>query len=236
MTDYGLSKTILDGEWALRMSDDQGIVNLTSELCRQLGIARLKPSDVIWVERHPAASPYVRAMMPPDIPVFQRGHICLASSVREKLEAEDWRPIIASSLIFTYQLGAEKMSSNLRWTLGCLAYLGGFAIVGKVIGGFFSSLTALFLAVVPLLPVGLVYALRVGKTVYGRMLRADLRTAELIGRERLISTLKKIDNMHLPDVERNNDLRAKRSLRSYGPSLPERIDNLLSGRAELNPP
>jgi len=211
------------------MLDDQGIVNLTSELCRQLGITRLKPSDVIWVERHPAASPYVRAMMPPDIPVFLRGgHIYLASSVREKLEAEDWKLIIASSLIFTYQLGAQKMSSNLRWTLGCLAYLGGFALVGKVIGGFFSTLTALFLAAALLAPVGLVYALRTGGTVSRRMLRADLRTAELVGRERLISTLKKIDNMHLPDVERNNDLRAKRSFRSYGPSLRERIDNLLS--------
>jgi len=221
---------------SLNMSDDQKIVALASELCQQLGITRFTPIGVVWFEWNPVASSYMKEM-PPDIATFYSGHICLASRVKEKLDVEDWRRIIASSLIFSFdpQVGARKLTSDLRWTLVCLASLGSFALVGRLIGGFFSSLTVLFLAAFLLVPVAWIFAVRTGKTLSSRLLRADLKAADLLGRENLLSTLNKIDSLRLPEVEKNNELRANRSIRSRAPSLAERINNLHFQAATITP-
>src|SRR6059036_3550598 len=97
--------------------DDMEIVSVTSELCSQLNITRFRPREVVWTEWNPVsdylwlagtlsrAGPPDTKKMRSDWAIPYRGRIFLASTLKEKLTAKDWKPIIASALIYNFDQG-----------------------------------------------------------------------------------------------------------------------------------
>jgi len=225
--------------------DDMEIVSVTAELCSQLGITRFRPREVAWAEWNPASSPMwlasaIGGFPPPtfermrsDWAVPYREGIFLASTLKGKLTPKDWRPIIASALIFCFDQGlrGSKLTSMTKWVLFSFVYVG-LVMVGAFAGGIF-SLIALIVGPFLIIPLAVVYTKKTGKVQWELFLRADLKAAELVGREEFLSALRKIDELRLVDVERNKVESAKRSWHSQGPSITERIDNLLWGGTRL---
>jgi len=143
------------------------------------------------------------------------------------LTPKDWRPIIASALIFCFDQGlrGSKLNSMTKWILFSFVYVG-LVMVGAFAGGIF-ALIALIVGPFLIIPLAVVYTRKTGKVQWELFLRADLKAAELVGREEFLSALRKIDELRLVDIERNKVESAKRNWRSQGPSITKRIDNLL---------
>ena len=67
-------------------------------------------------------------------------------------------------------------------------------------------------------------------------MKADLKTAQLLGKEEFLSTLRKIDEMRLVDIEKSKvESAKKRSWHTQGPTITKRIDNLLGGGSPAVP-
>jgi len=100
---------------------------------------------------------------------------------------------------------------------------------GAFAGGIF-YLIAIIVGPVLIIPLAIVYTRQTGKTQRERFLKADLKTAQILGKEDFLSTLQKIDEMRLVDIEKNKvETARKRSLYTQGPTITQRIDNLLWG-------
>src|SRR5437879_7644330 len=81
---------------------DQRILDITKELCLQLNIADYNPIFVSWEgfdsrSRVPVEFRY-------DECLIERNCVTLSAKMKDVLEPDEWRPIIASSLIFTKKL------------------------------------------------------------------------------------------------------------------------------------
>src|SRR2546426_3766904 len=88
-----------------------------------------------------------------------------------------------------------------------------------------------------IIPLAILYTWKTGKTQSERFLKADLKTAQLLGKEEFLSTLRKIDEMRLVDIEKNKvESAKKRSWHTQGPTITQRIDNLLWGGSPARPP
>ena len=226
--------------------DDMDILNVTAEFCSRLSITRFRPRQVVWAEWNPVpdsrwlastltkSGAPTRERMRSDWAIPYREGIFLASTLKGQLTPKDWKPIIASALIFCFDqsLRGSKLTSMTKWILFVFAYFG-LVIAGAFAGGIF-YLIALIVGPFLIIPLALVYAKKSGKTQWELFLKADLKAAELVGKEEFLSALQKIDEMRLVDVERNKVEAAKRSWHSQGPSITMRIDNLLRGGTRLD--
>jgi len=85
-----------------RTSEDEQILRLTGELCRQLNTPRLVPKRVFWkgVVQVPTGGMPANMEVPSDLVSTGRGNIVLPRRMRGVLTIEEWKPVIASSLIF----------------------------------------------------------------------------------------------------------------------------------------
>jgi len=224
------------------LASDAEIVNTTSELCDRLSITRFRPREVVWAEWNPASTPIWLAStiggFPP--PTFERMRsdwaipyregIYLASTLKEQLTPKEWKPIIASALIYNFdpEVRGSKLNWMTKWILFLFVYFG-LVMAGTFAGGIF-YLIAIIVGPVLIIPLAIVYTRQTGKTQRERFLKADLKTAQILGKEDFLSTLRKIDEMRLVDIEKNKvETAKKRSLHTQGPTTTQRIDNLLWG-------
>src|SRR5207302_9920496 len=81
---------------------DQRILDITKELCLQLNIADYNPIFVSWEgfdsrSRVPVEFRY-------DECLIERNCVTLSTKMKDVLELDEWRPIIAPSMIFTKKL------------------------------------------------------------------------------------------------------------------------------------
>lgn len=72
---------------------EEKILQITNQLCQRLDISDYKPRKVVW-----------RGTLPHDRCVLYRNRVSLSAGMRNKLDAEDWRPIIASEIIYRKKL------------------------------------------------------------------------------------------------------------------------------------
>lgn len=69
--------------------EDHKIVEYARELCQQLRTSRLDPRNVAWFDR-----------MPPSHIIIHHGNIMLPQRLMTRLTPEEWRPLLASSIIY----------------------------------------------------------------------------------------------------------------------------------------
>src|SRR5712692_4515239 len=77
--------------------EDQRIVDIARELCQRLGITKINPRIVSWREKQGLVR------VPPDQVLFTMDNILLPKSLMGKLEPEEWKPLLASSLIYHWK-------------------------------------------------------------------------------------------------------------------------------------
>ena len=83
---------------------DDRILDISRELCQQLNITNYNPTSVTWrfdvqKGRTRAGTPIMRVLSW-DQCVLAKNTIILPVNMREALEPDQWRPIIASSLFY----------------------------------------------------------------------------------------------------------------------------------------
>jgi hypothetical protein len=201
---------------------DSQVLQIVNLLIEQLQIRDFKPSRVSW-EGYVIGGlgtytgPRVR-LAPPGLCLFTWDEVMLTGGLKGRLEPEEWRPLLASSLIYEAKLKPKK-------TLGIVAT----AVASIILDLAVISLLALldpkgavyfvipaFLGSVVWLLFGIPF---VNPFLRSLRLKADMVATQLVGKEPLIQVLENINGMELEDKDIGGRL-ARR------PSLEERIENL----------
>jgi len=221
-------------------SESEHILKIVSELCRRLDITPT-PEVVSWQDRYyqpngqpnPASFGYNTIGRPvtPDFPVIFKNKILLKPMMKGILEQEEWRPLLASSLIYYEQLREQYNKGGLlRFSPMFLAL------------GIFLTLGAMSLAMGPNSPVPLtplefviygvtavpaagIYSVFLAtrfSTSLGLM--ADRKAAEVVGQDKLLQVLQRLDALRQQDIQGG---RLKNWI-GYGnlPILPKRLENI----------
>lgn len=202
--------------------DDSRLLETANRLKGQLQIEAPDFSRIQWVEMVPSGR---RAQPIPSDQVFytRTNTILMPGQVQGKLTVEDWKPLMASSMIYD-----KKIVPALRWKLLLLRSLPSatFLIllfgVTFFIGGYFGALIIyLILAIV----VNILTARRRVSILKTARLEADNQTRTVIGKQSLLSALKKIHSMDFKDIEALKT-RARAGPYRGLPTITERIENL----------
>jgi hypothetical protein len=205
-------------------SGDQEIIENTRDLCSQLGIKHYTPNLVRWLPIRPAQNC--------DFGVFDPDEIDIPISLRNKLDLIELRPIIASSLIYSFIYKRRRASALLVRLLASLtllipmaiflavAFIGTFGVIGSPIAGLFAIAFIVLLALLP-------RWLR-ARLLKEQRLEADRQATAIVGTDPLLKTLQKIDMLHIKNVERLKQHTWKSRI-SDNPSISARIQQLSQG-------
>ena len=213
-------------------SEDEQILRLTGELCHQLNTPKLVPRKVFWKDmvQVPIAETSARIEMPSDLVSTGGGNIVLPKRMQGVLTIEEWRPIIASSLIFMRWIRPKMVRTLELSVLGVLGYAIATFLLLQRFGYGIYSFQGLALHPAVLLLLGAALFVITGRyfspEARQELLRADKKAAELYGRDEFVRVLQKIDTMGFADVEKL-EKKKKRSMYDK-PSVVERLENLSS--------
>lgn len=85
---------------------DPQILQITNSLCQRLDITNYHPTFVSWqvYAYQNRRNPRYSREFPSDDCLLERYSVTLSGSMRGKLEPDEWKPIIASSLIFSKKM------------------------------------------------------------------------------------------------------------------------------------
>ncbi|TMI10769.1 hypothetical protein E6H35_10745 [Candidatus Bathyarchaeota archaeon] len=200
--------------------DDPKLLETAGSLGQQLDIVGLNIRDIRWMEWIPAGRS--ARSIPSDWCTFLRHSMVMPARMMGKLTVEEWRPLIASSLMF------EK---KIRRTLRSRAFLlTGLPLIVSLALPITAAILLqmawiIFLYPVLVLPLAYLGSRRYSSDLKKARLEADTQTSAVIGKNQLLDVLKKIDNMGLNDIDRLKTGRGGPRLAGL-PSITERIENL----------
>ncbi len=170
-----------------------------------------------WVPAGRSARP-----VPSDWCFFQRHSMIMPARMVGKLTVEEWRPLIASSLIY-----GKKIERSLRGRMFLLTFLPTILVLA---GTFAASILLrmtwiIFLYIIVVIPVVALGSRRYSLDVKRARLEADTQASALAGKDSFLNTIRKIDATNLDDVDTLKKGRRGRRLAGF-PSISERIENL----------
>ncbi len=200
--------------------DDLRLLETANDLGQQLDLSNLNLQDVRWMEWVPtgrSARP-----VPSDWSFFQRHSMIMPARMMGKLTVEEWKPLIASSLIYE-----KKIARSLRGRAFLLTFL---PLILVLAGTFVATILLrmtwiIFLYIILVIPVGALGSRRYSSDVKRARLEADTQASALAGKDSFLDTIRKIDAMGLDDVDRLKSGRRGRRIAGL-PSISERIENL----------
>src|SRR6266699_5421361 len=82
--------------------EEEKILRYAVELFHQLGITKPEPDSVVWADD-----------IGPDLVIVQFGEVRLPRRMMGRLSAEDWRPLLAASILYNYVLLRDKNRTSL---------------------------------------------------------------------------------------------------------------------------
>lgn len=193
--------------------EEEAIIEVAREVAGKLGVSKFDLKRVLWVGRGQSD----------ECQFFGRNlnAVVLPKALMGSLRPEEWRPLIASSLIRSRTGGNLVRRAALR-RLVLPSLLVGLVLVAIAVS-FAKEQWTLFVIEAAGAVSTVVLALLFAPEAKKAALTIDRRAAEVVGRESFLQVLQKIDGMGLKDVER---LKAGGIRGRFKPSITERIDNL----------
>lgn len=208
--------------------EDGGILTRAGELSDLLGVS-FRPVGITWMGNlgHILSLPSDQSLFAVKGP--RRGHVILPIALKERLELDEWRPLLASGMF--YQLRPEvrriwSVAVRLVTTSIIVAIVFPFLLplIGLSIISFQAEgLILLALALWIILPRAVNF-----HVVRKLRLKTDRRVAEILGREQFLQVLEKINSLHIVDLDerKGEKLTMWKRRVSPWPTITERIDNL----------
>lgn len=198
---------------------DSRILEIANLLMERLAISDFKPIRISWTGYvlgglGTFTGPRLK-LAPPGLCLFTWDEVILPASLKGRLEPEEWKPLLASGLIYDAKLKFKK-------TLGIAAT----AVASIILNIALITILTLFDpkgAVYFVIPafLGSVVCLIFGIPFVNPFLRSlrlesDKLATQLVGKESLLRVLKRINSLELEDKDPGGRL-------SRRPSLEERI-------------
>jgi hypothetical protein len=193
---------------------------MANSLGQQLDLPGLNLRDIRWMEWIPAGRS--TRSVPSDWCMFLRHSMVMPARMMGKLTVEEWRPIIASSLMFE-----KKVKRSMKGTTFLLTGMPLIVALGGTIGVAILLQMSWIIILYPalLFPLAILGGRRYNLDLKKARLEADTQTSTVIGKDPLLEVLKKIDMMGLDDIDRLKSGRGGRRMASL-PSITERIEHL----------
>jgi len=225
-----------------RAAEEQDILKIAKELIGQLNIYSLKPISVSWatdvqvtLPDSEKTAPEFLGMIKREVPngwcVFTWDRIILPVEMKGRLDPEDWRPLLASSLIYEEQLRNRRdLGFILLSTPVFVDAFGWWELLAVSIPASSIPVSLLLIDIA-----GLFAALALTGSLVMRFsrrlrLKADTLAAEHVGRETVERVLEKMKVLGLVDpyagVGWNSGYLGSAEFMKGRPTLAERIRNL----------
>jgi hypothetical protein len=205
--------------------EDTQILEIARSLTSQLGIDRFEPQSLNWLDT--VSSGKSSKTVPSDqCLIILKRKLVLAHRMIGKLTPEQWKPILASSIVyeknFFPKLRRKAVMLGLPGTIAFFAWAALSAIFIQVtnfrltfgVFGWIPTIALLFVGFSKFTP----YQMRA-------RLQADREASQVVGREEFLDVLEKIDSFAMPDAEQLKADRLKGRNREF-PSITERIESL----------
>jgi hypothetical protein len=158
--------------------------------------------------------------------IFDPDEIDLPSGLKGKLDVDELRPLIASSMIYEFKLEKRRVSSLLGLLLTALSLVvfWTFLAITFTLGSTSQAITGTIATT--FFAISVVLSQWFGARVRQRQrLKADKSAARVVGKESLLRTLKRIDALGLRDIEGLKQGGWKTHF-AEDPSIARRIDAL----------
>jgi hypothetical protein len=215
-------------------SEDSRILQAGIELCRQLNLENLSPEKLLWQDQFSPRGRWsqdrqgnpVGRYVTPHFPLFYKHDLVLRPVMQERLASEEWKPLLASSLIFYGQLRSQ-VSRRAALLFAPMLALSAILLPGLLIrNSIFNDLSVVLTFTALIIATGIVGAYSSLLQSRKFMLLADREAAEQFGPQALLSVLQKIQSFKQSDKQ--EDKMAEWAWTEYGdaPSIEKRISNL----------
>ena len=225
-----MSTTSTEQVYSTTLSDDaqssaeaSEILAITRDVCQKLGI-RWIPDKVSWAEVYLSGDMTsisrtfpVYSDVPGDHPVMFRDTLFVAPSMMGRLQPEEWRPIVASSMIY-YAKMATRKTLGIAVRVTSLVLLAAAGLIALLLAGLgFWDFMLLLLAAYLGVTLGAGFLL-VPPYERGLWLKADRIAADYAGPLVMLRALEKVQELHITELEGGRA--------SNKPSLAQRIAKL----------
>jgi hypothetical protein len=228
-------------------ADEQAILRIAKELVEELKIPSFKPVSVSWAEDVPWTLPDSENILPQmtgivkrEVPtgwcVFTWDRVLLPAGMKGKLDPEEWRPLLASSLIYEAKMRIKRYLGlvfvSTPVIIDALGWLELFAVSTPASG---IPVILLILDIAGVFAALILSGLLARWLSRGLRLGADTLAAEHVGKELLMGVLEKMNALGLVDMYAGSTWNVFSTLSTYPfsselmsgrPTLTERIRNL----------
>jgi len=223
--------------------EEQDILRITKELIEQLNIRSFRPALVSWAEYVPSTMiddpekmfPEQVGVPKREIPigwcVFTWDRVFLPTEMKGKLDPEDWRPLLASSLIYEEKLGIKRdLGLILLSTPIIIDALGWWELLAVSISTSSIPIVLLIIDIAGLIGALILIGFLVKRFSRRLRLTADTLAAKHVGRETFERVLEKMKTVGLIDpyagVGWGSGNPFSPELMKGRPTLAERITNI----------
>lgn len=189
--------------------EDQQLLEIARDLCRKMGYYNLNPDTISWKEKMGIRR------LPADHFMMLRGEIQLSSRAMGQLTPEEWRPMFASGLIYYKTLTRNSLVGMLTTMLPIALVVPAVLLLSfKYLEGSVLIYPIILALIVLTLLAGTRFLLQPKNLWF----KADVEAAGLLGKESLIESLRKIDQLDPNRAGKRGGLAR--------PSPSERVENL----------
>ncbi len=173
---------------------DGEILEITKGLCQQLNITNYNPASVSWktVIQKVIRGAKRQLVLPFDQCILLRDGLILPAAMKDRLEPDEWIPIIASVLVyervFRHRRSRGRALIVASWVLLAAALLPILRVVFSAGGG---SLVWVYLLLTMIFGFLIVWM----RYLKGLRARADREAAKVVGTARFVAVLEKVSSL-----------------------------------------
>ncbi len=193
---------------------DSLLIEEAQDLCKTFNLTT-KVRRLLWIDRA------LWSKINSDECRFGADGVLSPDRMKGRLEPEEWKPIMSSSLVFQKIL-ATRMRVRFLVAIPVLFVV---TLIGAGIATLLGNYESLFFLLFVLLVDVPILINAVTQLRKKRRLQADAEAARVLGRDQFLNILRKIDGFGLDDLKRTEKRGIGRHF-SGKPSVPERIVNL----------